>query len=251
MEINIREYWIILRKRLWLVVLCVLVSTLLGAMYGISNYRPVYQASTKLIVNKTVELDQMGMEQIDYAAIGINIALINTYKEIIKTPAIMDKVLQRYPDIDLTTDQLISIINVSGLNTTQVMTISAQHVSYEMAVKIVNAVSEVFRTEIPKIMKIDNVTILNSAKLKDNPVPVNPQSNQYMLIGFALSLVAAVGLILLLEAMDNTLKTDEDIRSVLDVPALAVVPVIKAKEFKASKAAKLRKKAGEAPYAVP
>jgi capsular polysaccharide biosynthesis protein len=250
MEINLKEYFMIIKKRLWLIVLCVLLSTILTAIYSNLHYQPIYQASTKIIVNNTLARDQMGKEQIDYGAIGVNIALISTYKEIIKTPAIMDKVVQRYPDLNLSAEQLISIINVSDLNETQVMTIVARHYSYEKAVKIANAVSDVFQSEIPKIMKVDNVTILNRATTQDNPTPVNKKSNQYLILSFVASLVVAIGIIFLLEAMDDTLKTVEDIRLVLEISTLAFIPKMKEKELRSNKRNTSRRKAGETPYAT-
>ena len=250
MEINFKEYYLILRKRWWIVVLCVLLFTILTSMYSNANYQPIYQASSKLIVNTTLAQDLMGKEQIDFGAIGINIALTSTYKEIIKSPAIMDKVLQRYPDLNLSTEQLISIVNISNLNETQVMTIVARHSSYEKAVKIVNAVSDVFKVEIPKIMKVDNVTILNRVQLQNNPIPVNEKSNQTLIMSLAAALIVAFGIILLLEVLDDTLKTDEDICQIFEVSSLTVIPKMKKKDFRSVKRNKIQEKAGEAAYAT-
>lgn len=249
MEINLKQYFLMIKKRWWLIVLCVFLSTLLTAKYSNSNYQPIYQASTKLIVNNTFEQGQMGKEQIDYGAIGANIALIATYKEIIKTPAIMDIVVQRYPDLNMSTEQLISIVNVSNLNETQVMTIIARHYSYERAVKVVNAVSDVFQMEIPKIMKVNNVTILNRAEMQENPIPVNTKSN-YMILTLLASLVVSMGIILLLEALDDTLKTDEDIRIVFEISTLAFIPKMSGKELGLKRGKKIQKKEGEATYAT-
>jgi capsular polysaccharide biosynthesis protein len=249
MEINLKVHFRLIKKWIWLIVAFVFVCTSLTAIYSTSNYVPIYQASTKLIVNRTVDQDQMGKSQIDYGAIGVNLALMATFKEIIKTPAIMDKVIQRYPDLNLSADQLINIINVSNVNESQVMTIVARHYSQAKAVKIVNAVSDVFQVEILKIMKVDNVTILNRANVQDHPVPVNQKSNSYIILSFAASLMVALGIIFLLDALDDTIKTDEDIRSAFDMPLLAVIPLIKQKKLRAITRIKIKKKAGEASYA--
>ncbi|TDG00301.1 YveK family protein [Paenibacillus piri] len=241
----------IVKKRLWLIVLCVVVSTLTTALFSHYNSRPIYQASTKLIVNKTIEQGQLGKEQMDFGAISTSISLIDTYKEIIKTPAIMDKVIQRYPDLRLTEDQLIKSINVSALNGTQVMTLMAIDLSYERAVKIVNAVSEVFKSEIPKIMKVDNVTILNVAKMNDNPQPLNLKTNQNIIISFAVSLLFGVGIAFLLEFLDDTLKTKEDVEAALGLPTFSVIPVTKVKALKLQRSKRAsRRQVGEAPYAT-
>lgn len=249
MEINLKDYVMVILKRWWIIVLVVSSCTILTAMYSTSNYVPIYQASTKLIVNKTSEQDQLGKEQIDYGAIGVNMSLINTYKEIIRTPAIMDKVVQRYPDLHVSTDQLISIVNVTNINETQVMSIVARHFSHERAVRIANAVSDVFQSEIPNIMKVDNITILNRAKVQDNPVPVNQKSNQYIILGFVVSLAATIGIILLLDALDDTLKTEEDIREVFELSTLAYIPKVKKNKQRVKRKKKISKKAEDIAYA--
>jgi capsular polysaccharide biosynthesis protein len=249
MEINLKEYLMVILKRWWIIVLVVSTCTILTAMYSTSNYVPIYQASTKLIVNKTSEQDQLGKEQIDYGAIGVNMSLINTYKEIIRTPAIMDKVVQRYPDLHISTDQLISIINVTNINETQVMSIVARHLSHERAVRIANAVSDVFQSEIPNIMKVDNITILNRAKVQDNPTPINQKSNQYIILGFLVSLAATVGIILLWDALDDTLKTEEDIREAFDLSTLAYIPKVKKNMQRVKRKNKISKKAEDISYA--
>ncbi|WP_052476258.1 YveK family protein [Cohnella kolymensis] len=250
MEINLGQYVNMIRKYLWLFVLCSLLFTIPTAIYSSRNYVPIYQASTKLIVNKTLQPDLTATgpdkEQIDFGAIGTNIQLINTYKEIIKTPAIMDKVAQRYPDLELTSEQLISKINVSDVNETQVMSIVANDTSYEKAAKITTYVSRVFETELPKIMKVDNVAILSGAKLDDSPMPINQQSNRMIILSFAASLVLSTGIMLLLESLDNTIKTDAHIREILGTSTLALIPKTRKKLIRSPKKVTTPKKESEA-----
>ncbi|CAG7613226.1 putative capsular polysaccharide biosynthesis protein YwqC [Paenibacillus solanacearum] len=246
---ELKQYFGIIRKRLVLIILCVIIATLTTAAYSYSVYTPVYQASTKFIVNKTVEIEQMGREQMDLSAVGLNIQLINTYKEIIRTPAIMDKVVQRYPELGLTPDLLSRMINVQSVNNTQVMTLSVADTSYERATKVVNAVSSVFQSEIPKIMKVNNVTILNSAGIDDNPLPINKRSNQYILISAAVSLLFAVGIAFLLDFLDDTLKNEEDIQRLMGAPVLASIPRMKTKHAQRLKPIFQEKRVGDAQYA--
>lgn len=252
MDINLTDYFIVIKKYLWLIVLFALLFTIPTAIYSSKNYVPIYMASTKLIVNKTIRQDQTGTgsEQIDFGAIGTNIQLINTYKEIIKTPAIMDKVAQSHPELNLTSEELSAKVNVSDVNNTQVMSILAYDTSYERAVKITTYVSKVFQTEIPKIMKIDNIAILTVAKTDESPTPINKKSNQYIILSFAFSIVVSIGIILLLESMDDTLKSEEEIRLALATSTLTLVPKVRAKEMRIPKRDISRKKASETLYAT-
>ncbi|UUZ80816.1 hypothetical protein LJK88_39425 [Paenibacillus sp. P26] len=246
---ELKQYFLVMKKRLLLIILCVVIATLTTAVYSQLFYTPIYQASTKFIVNKTVEIERLGQQQMDLSALGFNIQMINTYKEIIRTPAIMDKVVQRYPELGLTPDMLSSMINVQSVNGTQVMTLSILDYSYERATKIVNAVSSVFQSEIPKIMKVNNVTILHSANVDDTPQPINKRSSQYILISAAVSLFFAIGLAFLLEYLDDTLKTGEDILRTMGVPVLVSVPKLKMKQVTTIGKTSSRKRVGEGRYA--
>ncbi|SDC02513.1 Capsular polysaccharide biosynthesis protein [Paenibacillus sp. UNCCL117] len=245
-----KELMRVLKKRLWIVLLVVAIATITTAMYNKSNYQPIYQASTKVIVNKTVELEQLGNEQMDLGSMAYSIRLIDTYKEIIRTPAIMEKVVQRYPDLKLTAGELSQIINVQSINNTQVMTIMVRDFSYERAMQIVNAVTAVFQSEIPKIMKVNNIEILHNAEMKERPVPVNQQSNMYVFISAFVALVFALGAVLLLEFLDDTLKSEQDVERVMGLELLAAVPVMKKNRAKFVKQARPRNQGGEISYAT-
>jgi capsular polysaccharide biosynthesis protein len=180
-------------------------------------------------VNKSNE--RVGLDQVDINSINTNLRLIDTYKEIIKTPAIMDKVVSTYPEFNLTTEQLISQVKVSSVNNTQVMTLIVQDKSYKKAAQIVNAVSKVFQEEIPKIMKVDNVSLLNQAKMNDKPTPVKPNKTLNVAISFVVSLMVAVGLVFLLEYLDDTIKNEADIQQYLGIPALGVIAKVRPEDI--------------------
>lgn len=225
---------------MWVIVAIVLVACTATAVFSYYFMEPVYQASTKLIVNKKSEL----AEQLDLNSVNLNLRLIDTYKEVIKTTAIMDKVAEKHPEFGLTSEQLIDKIRISSVNNTQVMTLSVQDYSYVQAANIVNAVAEVFVEEIPKLMSVDNVSILNEAKIMDNPKPIKPNPQLNIAISFVVALMFGIGLAFLLEYLDDTVKTEQDVRDVLDLPTIAIIPKVKKKDAEKA-AAKTSPKAGD------
>ena len=248
MTLEIKEYAQVIFKRIWIVIACVVIATVTTAYYTHSSFQPVYEASTKLIINSTI--GQSGNEQIDYGTLTFTRMFLDTYKEIINTPAIMGKVVERHPDLQLTTNHLIQNVQVLTNNTSQVMTLRVYDISYERAAMTVNAVSNVFKEEVPEIMKVDNVTILNEAPLVGNPAPVNDNVNQTIVMSFAIALLFGIALCFLLEYLDDTLKTEEDISQVFGVPTLASVVRIRKSDLKHKRQQQNNKKAGEANYAA-
>lgn len=233
-ELDLRDYFRIVKKRAWLIISIMVVVCILAGIYSLYIKTPIYEASTKIIVNQTPT--QATSVQLDLNQINTNIQLINTYKEIIKTPAILDIVVKNYPQFNITTEELLKKINVSSVNNTQVMTLVVQDNSYQRAAEIVNAISIVFKQEIPSLFNVQNVSILNEAKVNPpvEPGPVSPNVLLNMAIAFIVSLLIGLGISFLLEYLDDTLKTEEDIEKYLGLPTIAMITRLGHDEVKGS-----------------
>jgi capsular polysaccharide biosynthesis protein len=203
--------------------LIIAVSCLTIGIY--SNYfiTPQYEASAKLIVNDYKGSSSL-LPSIDVGSINSTIGLIKTYKEILRTPRMMKKVVKQYPDLGVTYGELISKVSVSSVNETQVMSISVKDDSYAQAARIANAIAIVFQKSVPELMKVDNVSVLDQADPKENHAPVAPNPKMNIAVTFMLALMVGVGLTFLLDYLDDTIKTEEDIEALLEVPVLSSIP---------------------------
>lgn len=229
-ELDLKDYIRIIRKRIWLILSFVVVVSILAYVASTMWMTPIYQASTKLIVNKSNE--NVGISQLDLNTVNLNIRLIDTYKEIIRTPAIMNKVVQLYPELGLTSEQLTSKVSVSSVNNTQVMTLSVQDPSYAKASDIVNAISTVFITELPSIMQVDNVALLAAADPEILPSQVKPRPLLNTAIAFIVSLMVAVGAVFLIEYLDDTIRSEQDVEQYLGLPTIAMIPKVREDDMK-------------------
>ncbi|XID92832.1 YveK family protein [Paenibacillaceae bacterium WGS1546] len=232
MEPEIKEYLRMLLKRWWIVFGIWLIACGSTAAYHYLYAKPVYEAGIKLIVNTTNQVD--GLMRPDSNLITSNIMMIDTYKEIIASSAIMQKVSDRHPDLRLTTDELIRKTKVGSSSRSQVMSITYRDESSSRAVQLVNEIGLVFRSEIPKIMNVDNVTILSEARQPSNPEPVSPGLAFKLALASVVSLILAVGFILLKEFLDDTVKSERDVMVHLGKPTLAEIAKIKRKDLKSA-----------------
>lgn len=246
---ELKEYMKILRKRIWIIITFVLVACV-GA--GVKSYfftTPIYEANAKLIVNQVYNAD--GVPNLDISSIQTNIKVISSYMEIIKSSAILDKVVSTYPDLGLTANQLGQSIRVSTANESQVMSLTAAGISSEKAAKTVNAVAKVFQSQIPVIMKVDNVTILSEAKPTEPSKPINVKPTMNILISFFVGLLLAIGFVFLLEYLDDTIKSEDELEKELGIPALAVISKLRKEEVRTSKQNSAhQKKVGDGQYAT-
>jgi len=73
-------------------------------------------------------------------------------------------------------------------------------------------------------MRANNVRVLERATVSS--VPVRPRPLQNLLIGLLVGLATGIALAFVIEALDNTLKTQADVEQFLGVSVLGLVPVI-------------------------
>ncbi|MFW5434182.1 YveK family protein [Paenibacillus apiarius] len=245
-ELDMKTMLRMLRKKLWIIALFVVICTG-GTLYcSMAMVPPVYEASTKLIVNKTRIVE--GESTLDLNDLEANMQLISTYKELIKTDWMIKDVLAKYPDLNMNSKKLRDSVTVSSTNKTQVMTISAEASSYELASKIANGIAEQFMKKIPGLMHVDNVTILNPADPGLDPGPVKPNVILNALIAFILSFMISIGAILVRGCFDDSIHEEEDLQQLMSLPTLAVIPKINGKSSNFAKhrqSSITHKKAGE------
>jgi len=86
------------------------------------------------------------------------------------------------------------------------------------------------QSKIQKAEQHSNMRIIDPSQV---PVsPVGPNRMRTIMIGFFISLVAGVGLAFMLEYLDNTVKTVEDVTRYTQLPALSVIPAISGRKHR-------------------
>ncbi|MGE6375508.1 YveK family protein [Peribacillus muralis] len=219
--ISIKELFSTLRKRLSLIIIIAALAVLVSGAVSYFLLTPIYQASTQLLVNQSKNEEGL----YNYNEVQTNLQLINTYNVIIKSSAILELVKEDL-GLDMTAAELNEKISVTSEQNSQVVNILVEDENPKTAVDIANKTAEVFQKQIVEIMNVDNVTLLAKAEYKENPSPIKPQPILNIAIALVVGLMAGVGLAFLLEYLDNTIKTEQDIEKQLGVPILGVIGTI-------------------------
>jgi len=220
--ISMRELFAVLRKRLWLIVLITIIVATVSAVISFFVLTPMYESKTQILVNQAKNDQQLYNPQ----TVQTNVQLINTYNDIITSPAILDKVIKELK-LEGSAASLSGQIQVTSAQDSQVAQIVVQDTSAKRAADIANTTASVFQKEVPKLMNVDNVSVLSKATLGENPSPVKPQPLLNVAIAIVVGLMVGIGLSFLLEYLDNTLKTEQDIENILELPVMGVVTTIK------------------------
>jgi succinoglycan biosynthesis transport protein ExoP len=72
----------------------------------------------------------------------------------------------------------------------------------------------------------DNIRVLDYAVVPDKVYPDGPWRLIWIGLGFLLSSTFAIGMAIFLEHLDNTLRSSKDVRNLLPIPCLAVIPSV-------------------------
>lgn len=215
--ISIKDIFYTLKKRWILIVLITVGAALISGSISYFVLTPIYQASTQILVNpKDTE------NQLDVTKLSSNVEIIKTYSVIIKSPAILEKVIDQL-DLNQSVTFLSNTMTINSQDNSQVFSLTVENSDPALAVTIANTVSETFQKEIKNIMNIDNVSILAKANLPDNPAPVTPNNLLNIAIAVVVGLMAGIGLAFLLDYLDNTVKDSKELEALLNLPVLGSI----------------------------
>lgn len=221
-EISIRDLIRMFLRRWWILLLCTLAAG--SAAYVLTHYyiTPMYSAYTTLYVGKNA--DQVGIQTAD---LYLGATLIQDYREIAKSKLVAYEVIKQLGYEKMSAGAMAGKIKVTQKTDTRVIQISVNDPDPQKAMDITNTVAEVFKSKVVEIMQVENVQIIDKAELP--LVPVSPNNKRNVMVGIILGLAVGIGIILLIELLDNNIKSPEDVKKHADLPVIGVIPVFTTK----------------------
>ncbi|WP_347548655.1 Wzz/FepE/Etk N-terminal domain-containing protein [Pseudalkalibacillus hwajinpoensis] len=212
-EINLKDYFEVIKSRLWIVIVFAILTTTGGYFYSQYTSVPLYETSTRIII---------GTENQD----------MKTLMVMIKDPIIMEKVKNEL-NLQGSAEGIASRITVEQVDESRVVRISVIDTNPEAAVVIANATAKTYKSEIVKLLNFKEVQLLSEAKL--NPYPINESQNKVVMAAAIFGIIAGVGLIFLLDSLDGSVKRESDVETILGVPVIGSVSNMNKKKFVSKK----------------
>ena len=193
---------------------CAVIAYLVSAFV----IKPTYSASAQMLVNNRTEQSSSAISQSD---INASSSLVNTYSIILKSHDVLEKVVEDC-NLDYSVEKLSKMVSVNSVNSTQVMRVTVENGSADEALEICSDLVKLAPDAIIKAMDAGSVTTVSSPYTTGRPV--SPSKSKNTIIGGLLGLLGCLAWIVIREITNDKFKTTEDIRTVLDLNILGVIP---------------------------
>lgn len=219
-EIDLKQLLELFWNKKVLILIVVLIAVIMGYIYTSFLVKPKYTSSTTLILAQRNSADSTGT--ITSTDVTLNDKLIDTYKEIATSNSVVRTVVSNLGLASTKEAEIKKKVNVTAVTGTQILKVSVTDSNADMATKIANEMGQVFSKRIADIYKIDNVSIVDEAETTGIPSNINHKKD--MLIFLVGGIVVAVALVLLINMLDNSIKSSTDIERALNLNILAEIP---------------------------
>ena len=193
-------------------------ATIISVVISFFLLTPKYEANTKLFIGKQQGED----ENYNYNDVTMYQNLLGTYAQVIQTKDLVQKAIEK-SGYNYKAENVIADMSVTTVTGTQTMEVKYKNTNPAIAQKLLNQITDEFISLSHELVPNGSVKIIETAKL---PVAaISPNKKMNIVIAFILGFMISMGLVFLLEYLDNTIKTKEQLENELDIPVVGIIPL--------------------------
>lgn len=203
-EVSVKRIIHLIRNRIWILIVSIIVFTSFGGIYSVFFTNPLYESSTRMIVKAEPDL-------------------MNTLMVMITEPSFLEKVIAEM-DLNRSPETLSKQITSGSVENSSIVRISVIDTNPELAAKIADTTAAVFKKEVPGLLGFSDISIFSKAKISSQPI--NNHQSKNIMIGFMVGFITGLGVIILLDFMDNTVRSERSVEQLLGIPVLGSISKI-------------------------
>ena len=208
-------------KRIWAVIAAVVIGA--GSAFCIAQFlvTPLYEAKAMLYVNNSSISVGNTSFSISSGELTAAQSLVRTYIVILKSRQVLNTIIDQ-ASLPYTYEELEEMVDAEAVDNTEIFEVVITDADPEEAELIANTIANVLPDKIADIVEGSSVRIVDYAVVP--AYPVSPSVIKYTLVGFLLGGVLSVGVIILLELINDTIQSEDYLIQTYELPILAAVP---------------------------
>ena len=224
-----RDYYVIdlahiaknVLHRLWVVVICGVLSAAIGFSLAAFAIAPTYSSSIMLYVNNSsFSVGDLGFS-ISSSEISAAQSLVKTYTVLLKNRTTLEKVIQE-TGVQYSWEELYEMIEAAPVNETEIMEVTVTSADPYEAEKLANGIAKILPDRVSEIVEGSSMEVVDSAIAVNKKIA--PSVTKFTAVGFLLGVFASVALLVVLALMDNTIHDEDYILDNYGYPILAKIP---------------------------
>ena len=224
-ELDLRRLVNAVMKRLWLVVIAAVAGAAIFLFGTLLLITPKYQSSAMFYVNNSnISVGDVSVSM-SSGDLSTSRGLVKSYIVILQTRETLRDVID-YAGVNRKVGEVSRMITAEAVNSTEIFRVTVTSPDPNEAEQIASAIAYILPKRISTIIDGTSAKVVDAAVVPSGAS--SPSYTNNTLIGFALGLLLSVGLIVLRELFDITVRSEEDISSVCDLPILTLVPDMEA-----------------------
>ncbi len=225
-ELDLKEllemFW---EKKLQIILITAIFITI-GVVYSLGFVVPKYQSTTTLLLATNSSSDSTGTTSITTTDITVNSKLVSTYSDLVRSDKVIRQVISNLA-IDEDEEEIRNNVSVTAKADTEIIEIKVKNENPVLAAKITNEIAKVFIDSIIKeYYGMENVYVVDEAEIETEPYNVN-HIKDVAIFAFV-GIVIASMYVLIINMLDTTIKSSEDIEKITGFTVLASIPIYEA-----------------------
>lgn len=216
---SIRKIFKTLEQHIALILICITLSTASSAVINFYVLKPKYQTTAKLFIGN--EVSNLSNGEIYSPDVSTYQRLMETYEEIIYTEDLIKRSLDNSNISGVTATDVLKGLEVTTTDTTQILKLEYTTGNREEAKKVVDSIIKEFMITSKELIPIGSVQVVMEAS---EPIkPISPKKTINIALGVVIGAFLGIAISIIMEYMDNSIKTKEDVEKLLDVPVIGMV----------------------------
>lgn len=240
--IDLLEIFLALKKRLWLIILAMVIGG--GGAGAFSKFVlvPQYSSTAMLyVLSKETTLTSL-------ADLQIGSQLTKDYRIIITSRPVLQNVIQSL-NLDMTYKELRKLITIDNPKESRILTITITDPDPNLAKQIVDKVATTASDYIGDLMEMVPPKLIEDGEVAADPD--GPNNKRNAVLGALGAMAAVCGLIALGVVMNDTIRTEDDVEKYLGLTLLAALPAREGEAKEEGKKSKKKRAAKEPPRDLP
>jgi len=217
--VELKDYIRVIRKR-WQIIVAVMLLVLAGAALATSLSPKVYEADTRLFVSTSGGSDSGAL----LSGSNFTQQRVKSYADVITTPNVLDPVIKTL-QLDTTAAKLGDQITATVPLDTVLIEVAVTNTNPRVAAEVADAVGKQFTVTVADLESVTKgqsspvkVTVVSAPTVPTTPISPKPTRN--LALGVVLGLLLGLGLALLRDLLDTTIKTERDCAEVTDATVI-------------------------------